>query len=238
MVGRSAFVALAVWISPGMVCLAAQLSFPIWRGSNVLLAGEWDASPIVAVGEVTNVREYGEQFVRTLPWPMSPEVHKLFWCQADFEVKAVVKGRLGSTSRRYLWAAPQPGCPLTYGDDRISSRFRTRVWFLREEGRFLRPTFDGGTSWFLGLFARWEESPVLPARRRLGEFLLTPSAVSDTNKDYAAALWSVGDIACELLGEQGCAQRIRQLAKLGEPALREAACGFLEGQLREGCGSN
>src|ERR1035438_3336537 len=72
-------------------------------------------------------------------------------------------------------------------------------------------------------------------RQRLGALLLTPHANTGTLKAYARYLWDVGDIACDLLGKADCARRIRQLAKLGDPLLRKSACGFLKGQLHEGC---
>ena len=102
---------------------------------------------------------------------------------------------------------------------------------------FLRPTFDYGTYHFLGIFTPWSERPPLPARERMGALLLTPSANSDSLDDYARYLWNIGDIACELLGKPECAKRISRLQRLGNPALRESACGFLKGQLGVDCQS-
>jgi len=75
----------------------------------------------------------------------------------------------------------------------------------------------------------------LRARRRLGALLLTPAANSDSLDDYSRYLWDVGDIACELLGKAECIRRIRGLEGLGNPKLRESACGFLKGQLEVDC---
>ena len=213
----------------------AQQQFPEWRGSTLLLPAVWAASPIIAVGEVTNVASYGEQSVDRLPSPMARSVHKLYWCEGDFKLTAVVKGELDPKPKRYLWASAVPGCKLWPDNPRlIFSRFETRAWFLREEGGLLRPTFDGGTQIFLGLFAKWE-GPRLPARQRLGLLLLDPAANSDTLEDFASYLWDVGDIACELLGKAECVRRIRALTDLGSPKLREAGCDFLKGQLGTDC---
>lgn len=218
--------------------LCGQLRFPEWRGSKETVYGEWMASPVVAVGKVSNISSYGEQNVDRLPWPMSPDVHRLYWCQGDFGVFAVVKGELHTPTKRYLWASAFPGCKLWPDDPHlVYSRFQTRAWFLREEGDFLRPTFDAGTRGFIGLFTRWEDGPPSAARLKLGTLLLTPSANSDNLEDYAHYLWHVGDIACELLGKPICAQRIRALGELGSPSLREQACGFLRGQLGQDCGT-
>jgi hypothetical protein len=76
------------------------------------MGGDWLASPIVAVGEVTNIASYGEQVVERLPPPTSPGVHKLYWRLGDFHVIAVVKGDLRTPSRNYLWATTLPHCEL------------------------------------------------------------------------------------------------------------------------------
>jgi hypothetical protein len=222
--------------SVGLPQLDAQQTFPEWRGSNTLTHGVWIASSIAAVGEVTNVRSYGVQDSKNLPWPMSPEVHKLYWREGDFRATAIVKGESGPAAKTYLWASSLPGCKLWDNDPGlIYSRFKSRVWLLREEGEFLRPPFDSGTVRFIGLLTKWDESARLPARRQLGTLLLTPAANSDTLKDYAHYLWYVGDIACELLGKAECVRQIKALAKMGSPILRENACNFLKGQMDEPC---
>jgi hypothetical protein len=232
---RASLIAL-IWIFLSQYRLPAQQAFPDWRGSNVLLPGVWKASPIATVGEVVNARAYGEQMVENLPWPMSPEVHKLYWCVGDFQTIAIVKGNFESPARKYLWASSLPGCKLWDDDPRlIYHRFRTRVWFLREEEGFLRPPFDGGARHFEGFFLMWDERPELPPQQQLGELMLKPAANSDTLEDHAKYLWDVGDVACELLGKAGCVREIRALAEMGNAAMREAACHFLEGQLGEEC---
>jgi hypothetical protein len=198
--------------------------------------GVWNASSIAAVGEVVNIHAYGEQDVVSLPWPMSPEVHRLYWCEGDFKAIAVVKGELSSVGKKYLWGSSQPGCRLWDDDPRlIYGRDKTRVWFLRKEGGFLRPPFDGGTAKFVGFITKWDESANATARRQFGTMLLTPAANGDVLDDYAKYLWDVGDIACEVLGKAECVQQIRALAELGNPVLRENACHFLEGRLGEAC---
>lgn len=227
------FLFLLALLGPNHV--GAQKKFPEWRGSNLEIPAEWNASPIVAVGELTNITEYGQQSVDRLPWPMSPDVHRLFWCEGDFHAVAVVKGEMHSLNEKYLWGSGMRGCKLSYGSRSGLEKLQTRVWFLREEGAFLRPTFDGGTHGFLGLYTRWDAGPKLPPRERLGVLLLTPKSNADSLRDYAHYLWSVGDIACQLLGKSECVERIRSLATLGDPNLKTAACGYLKGQQEESC---
>ena len=216
----------------------AKKQFPELRVTTVLLPSVWTASPIVAVGEVVNVAAYGEQHVSHLPRPMSPMVHRLYWCEGDFKLTAVVKGELHLPTRKYLWGSVFPGCKLWPDDPDLGySRFQTRAWLLREEGGFLRPTFDAGARRFIGLFAKWDDSQRVPARQQLGLLLLNPAATSDTLEDFASYLRLVGDIACDLLGKTECVEQIRALAGIGNPVLHENACHFLEGQLKTDCAS-
>ena len=224
-----------------VVCLSwgigveAQQWFPQPRGSNVRLPTDWADADIVAVGEVLHARTYGTHIYSSLPYPAKPWEHELHWCVGDFHAKAVVKGSLDGAPQKYLYISWLDcevinGSTPDWGDEA-----RTRVFFLRVEGEFLRPVFDYGTHKYLGLLTRWEQGPNLPPRQRLGALLLTPHANTGTLKDYAYYLWDVGDIACDLLGKAECARRIRQLAKLGSPMLRQNACGFLQGQLHDSC---
>jgi hypothetical protein len=218
------------------ICLGAQ-QFPTLRAAyQTVLEGDWRASTIVAVRDVVNARSYGERTVPGLPWPRPSKPHKEYWCVGDFQVTAVVKGDLPTTPKKYLWATVFPGCHLFPDDPHAwDNRDKTRAWFLREEGEFLRPALDYGGHRFLGVLPGWNDGPPLPAGQRLGVLLLTPVANTDTLKEYARYLGDVVDIAHELLGRVECIRRLRSLARLGNPALRDAACGYLKGQLSEDC---
>ena len=216
--------------------VAAEQEFPQVRVSTTLQQGVWLKSPIVAVGNVTNIASYGKQTVEQLPAPTMPDLHDLYWCQGIFSAVAVVKGDLKGNHRKYLWGSTIPGCELVDNDPKlIYHRFNTKIWFLREEGDFLRPTFDYETFRFMGIFTSWSQGPHLPARRRLGTLLLTPTANNDSLDDFANYLWNIGDIACDLLGKPECIRQIRNLQELGNPTLRLSACNFLQGQLGVDC---
>lgn len=217
-----------------LLCTGAPQRFPEWKGSNLRLYGLWEATPIIAVGNVKNVTEFGQQTVDHLPSPVTQDLHKLYWCQGDFESIATIKGALNA-KKKYVWASVNPGCKLFYGDLRDYSKRLTRVWFLREEGQFLRPTFDGGTAYFYGLYTKWNDGPALAPRERLGVLLLTPQANSDSLAAFADDIWGLADVACSLLAKAECVQRIRALARLGDPNLRVAACEYLKAQQKESC---
>jgi hypothetical protein len=229
-----------------LLCLLCSLpgrqveakDFPEVRASTVFpqMEGTWIASPIVAVGDVDNIVSYGHQVVDRLPGRIPSDLHDLYWCQGDLHVVAVIKGELRGAARKYLWASTAPGCKLVDNNPKlIYHRMKTKFWFLREDGKFLRPTFDYNAYRFYGVFAAWSTGSPLSPRQQLGTLLLTPSATSDSLDDYARYFWNVVDIACELLGKSDCTRRIKNLATLGNPGLRESACAFLKGELQTDC---
>ena len=91
-------------------CGGAEQEFPQVRVSTNRLEGVWLASPIVAVGEVSDITSYGKQTLEHLPAPTMPDLHDLYWCQGYFNAVAVVKGELKEARRKYLWASTIPGC--------------------------------------------------------------------------------------------------------------------------------
>jgi hypothetical protein len=198
----------------------------------VLLPGLWLASPIVAVGELKDVSPMGVQAPVRLPYPVIQDLHTLYWCEAKLSVTGVVKGALPTGLRRYVWGAVNPGCRTSYSADR--ERLRTKIWFLREEGGLIRPTFDGGTMLFYGLDADWVESN-RPAAERLADLLLTPSA-HETPAEFARGLVDAADLACILVGKAECARRIGALSELHDPDLSATVCAYLRAQLEEPCG--
>lgn len=213
----------------------AQRNFPQWNAKPPqLLITLWNTSPIVAVGDMTNVRAFGEQHIDHLAAPVVQDLHVLYWCEAEFRQVASIKGSTLRLGAKYLWASVQPGCAVFHGDRQSYDRRVTRVWFLREEGAFLRPTFDG-TRQFLGLFTKWEDGPSLPPQQKFGAMLLTPSGFEEGLAGLAANIADVADLACAVLGERECVRRISALAKLGDPALRTAACEYLKAEHGEDC---
>lgn len=213
-----------------------QAHFPTFRVSRepVLFGALFELSPIVAIGDLSDVSEFAVQAVDRLPPPIPETLHILHWCQATFRAVAVVKGSLPKANR-YVWGAIEPGCRLFYGNRESYEKRLTRIWFLRSEEGLLRPLDDAGSAHFHGIFARWSEGPDLPPRQRLGLLLLTPEAVASSRQEFAESMWDDADVACSLLGKPECVRRIKALTTLGEPALRRAACEYLRAQQGEDC---
>ena len=110
-----------------------------------------------------------------------------------------------------------------------------RVWFLRNEGDYLRPVVDAGSAFYLRLFPKWENDANVDHQAKFAELLLTPMANDRTLGEFAKGFSNPASVACEILGEMTCSLRIRDLAKLGDPELRGAACNYLESQLLVKC---
>jgi hypothetical protein len=199
------------------------------------LPGLWIDSPIAAVGDVTNISVFAKQDMTGIrpPPPVQP-LTTLYWCQGDFRPVAVVKGELLIASKKLVWGQIHPDCRVSWGEPSKANRPVWRVWFLRDEGKFLRPTYDG-SRFFFELQGRWNDLPSLPPAQRLGVALLTPSSVVENNEDYPALIWNLGDIACELLTKEECVHRIRALAASDGPRLRENLCDYLKAQQGQGC---
>jgi hypothetical protein len=204
----------------------AERGFPVPRGSTALELGDWVDSPMIAVGEVTNAVEYGRQEGENFPWPMSPSVHTLYWCVGDFDTVAVLKVPPPPPGKKYLWATRRPGCQISK-----PGWVKSAAWFLREEGEFLRPVFDYGSYYFLGLRTAWKDGPPLPPRERFGALLLTLEML-EPPPDY---IWTIGDIACDLLGGAECTRRITELMATGSSEMRKQASNFLICLYDEAC---
>jgi hypothetical protein len=214
----------------------AQRQFPEWKVSPVGLSGVWQMAPLIVVGEVANVASVGSQKVSNPPWPASPDLRRIYWCEADFQSYSVLRGHLPPSGEKLLWGASTPGCSFKYltdgqpwGDEPV-----TRVWFLREEGRYLRPVVDAGGLFFCTFHAKRQDGPHSEAQ--FGELLLTPSANSRSLSQFAVeGFYSAASVACLILGQPLCTERLKSLAGLGDPKLSQAACSFLSSQFDEPC---
>jgi len=209
--------------------------FPAVRYIPLTLLGAWESAPLVVVGEARNIQAVGTQKVKNLPWPAPPTVNLIYWCKATLSVSTSVKGRFPIKEKQLLWGAIRPGCNLYLDDQNGDGRPAIRVWFVREEGDYLRPVVDGFGIYYIRFDAEWDESSTIDAEAQFGELLLTPSARSATLKDFAEGFFNPASAACFILGRERCVERIRSLAALGEPALRESACGFLKSEYRLEC---
>jgi hypothetical protein len=185
----------------------------------------------VVVGEVRNITSVGDEPVKDLPWPAGPWIKRIYWCEADFNAYAIIKGPPPALGKRYEWGAIRPGCKL----DALPPD-STRVWFIREEGDYIRPVVDAGGRFYVTFLVKWDYNSKEEPQTRLGRLLLNPTARHASLRQFAEEIYDeLVTTGCMILGKARCVEEIRALTSLGDPDLTRAACDFLKSQFREQC---
>ena len=217
----------------------SQEQFPQWKVAPIGLSGTWESAADaggVVVGRVTNVVALGSQQISNQPWPVS-HVHEIYWCKADFHASAVVKGRLPTPGKPFLWAAIRPGCGFEwfrYGYDETEAPF-TQVWFVREEGEYIRPVVDGGGVFSISFHGKWFDPPEKDAPTVLALLMLNPEALGWTPSHYAVVFYYAVSLARTILGEEETVKRLKALATRQDPDIRTSVCSYLDSQFRQPC---
>ena len=174
---------------------AEQRQFPRLHLGTSSLKGFWKAAPIVAVGDLRNVKRFGRQELNLPILLSASKVTSIYWCQGEFVTVAAIRGNPGGSVRKYLWATGPAGCLVSTGDQKEFAKLKTRIWFLRVEGEYLRPLFDAGNQ-IVGLRKVWQKDSENSPSEQLGELLLDPSASCRGNWQLscgpAGRLWSHG----------------------------------------------
>jgi hypothetical protein len=191
----------------------------------------------VVVAELDNVEAVGSQKIANPPWPAPPKPIRIYWCEGDFKIHSVVKGEIPRTAKKFLWGGTRPGCDLTeHGKGATGSRGPiTRVWFVREEGNYIRPLVDAFGVYFLAVKGEWPDGTREEAQKKLGRALLTPDALGMGLGIYSFHFSELASTACFILGRDECIERVQGLANLGNRALRKEACDYLSTQFKEKC---
>jgi hypothetical protein len=218
----------------------SQDHFPEWRSGSIGLSGSWEAAPNVVVGDVSNIVALGPQEIANPPWPVPNSVHEIYWCQADFKADAAIKGDLPSSGKKFLWAAIRPGCGFEwfrYGYDEKEAP-TTRIWFVREEGEYIRPVVDAGGVFFVSLHGKWFNPPKQEAPRMLALLMLNPAALGMSTAHYSIIFNTPVQLVRTILGDAEMAERLSDLAAStasSDRDLHEAVCYYLKDQLGRSC---
>lgn len=216
----------------------SQQRFPEWKVLPLGLLGSWDRASSVVVADLQNVEYVGSQKITNPPWPVQPAMVRIYWCQGDFNVYSAVKGKVPRNGKKFLWGGGKPGCHLTeHAKGATEGRGpMTRVWFVREEGNYIRPVVDALGVYFVAFNVKWDDGSREDSKKKFGRLLLSPNAVDTSPRDYGR-WWDfeLPSTACSILGRDECIGRIKGLAALGDPLLRRNACDFLKSQFRETC---
>jgi len=220
----------------GVSVSSAQIVFPNWTVEPLGLSGVWERASFIVIGSLRDVHPIGSVRPATFPAMSSPNIRLIYWCEGNFEWKQVIRGQKLFQVTKYRWGAIRPGCGLE-----MEARLRpdeplTEVWFLREEGGYLRPVIDAGGPLFFTLHTKWEpNSPGLEAERYFGKLLLSPTAIGFAAPEFARSFFKPAGLACWILGKDDCIPIILRLAATYPGQLHDAACEFLKSDLTVMC---
>jgi hypothetical protein len=193
---------------------------------NLQLIDLWSRAALVVTGSVAHVNRIG---VPRLGKNVNSESITVYPCEAEFSPSIVVKGHAEDANRKLLWFSYFPNCAFPYRPEDTVGQV-DRIWFLRVDGRWLRPVADNAAP-FLGLFQPFspnnDDSESI--RRALIRQLLTPEAVARTNREFAEHFFDLFGVACEITTEQMCFQILSERYKESAPEVRAEICRFLAG---------
>jgi hypothetical protein len=225
----------AAWLS---TCgCAAQQQFPELKVAPYIFAvGNWIRAEDVLVGDVSDIRSLGVQQIEQAPDPLPRDLHEIYWCQADFHADAVIKGKLPAAKKKLVWGVIRPDCTVeSRGFGYFGGEPRTRVWFLREEGDYLRPSVDVGGVLFVAFKYKWEKIPALSAPRVFASVLLDPAALG-LRRTHRERLFEVIDISRSILEPAEFISRMQAVAAhFPDTDLNRSICGYLESEFNQGC---
>ena len=214
----------------------AQQGFPSFTAAPLLLTGTWERAEAAVVAEVQNIRPLGVQRSVRLSWPVAEGTYSVYWCQGDFHVISIISGRAPADGKKFVWGSLMPGCRTFPPSQLPEKRPVTRVWFVREEGDFVRPVVDYHPEFFYELHTAWNESTSPAPQIRFAQLLLTPGANAPTLSEFATRGFpEPANLACFILGAAECISRIKALATLGDANLRRTSCSYLNSQFGEAC---
>jgi len=205
--------------------------------SPIGLVGSWERAESVVIGDVGNITSLGSQKVDNPPWPVASTVQQIYWCQADFRSDSVLKGKAPASGKRFIWAAIRPGCGFEwfrYGYEETTPP-ATRVWFLREEGEYIRPVVDGGGVLFASFHAKFASAGRAEDRMRFALLFLSPPALGMNDAQYSVIFHTPVDFARVILGDAELADALRRLGWYPDPHLRESTCEYLKINLQQSC---
>jgi hypothetical protein len=214
----------------------AQEKFPTFKASPLLLLSVWEKADAAVVGDLRNIRPMGIQRIKRLPWPQTPRVFSVYWCEADFIVYSTVKGKPPAAGKKFVWGSGLSGCKVPMRNRQADAETVTRVWFIREEERYVRPVVDYPARFFTVIYTAWADAASAAPQIRFAQLILTPNANTGTLREFASDTFpDPAFLACWILGKEECISRMRGLAALGDSELRHRACEYLESQFRETC---
>jgi hypothetical protein len=215
----------------------SQEPFPKWEVAVIGLVGTWERADDVVVGDVSNVQALGSQKISDPPWPVASTINEIFWCRADFHADSVVKGKIPTPGKKLIWAAIRPGCGLErfrYGYEESTPPV-TRVWFVREEGEYIRPVVDAGAVFFASFHGRFTAAGKPEDWKRFALLFLNPEALGMSPAHYSVIFYYPVQLVRTILGDTECVEALRALSAYPDVSLHESVCTYLNSNFQQSC---
>src|SRR5690348_17567067 len=96
---------------------------------------------------------------------------------------------------------------------RLDTAERTKIWFIREEGGYLRPPSDGSPDLFYALRIRWVPSLGEDPRLQFGHLLLSAKLNPKWTPGFKSELFDRLSLAFAVLGtDEACIRDLRAMA--------------------------
>ena len=209
-----------------LVSLTSCRPFPIsprWQG-RPHLPYLWSESTVVAAGQLTSVRRIGRPIGLVEPANNAP--FTLYPCEGQFLPSAFLKGGIDSTIPKILLFSWFPKCSFGVGKD-FDINPVERIWFLRQEGEWLRPIIDNDSAFF-DLFEPFEASAsVAETQARFARALLSPKIVAQDQAAFFRRLPEFYELSCQISGSDTCFANLRHMQQEAQPPLRAEICRWL-----------
>ena len=111
----------------------------------------------------------------------------------------------------------------------------TRVWFVREDGEYIRPVVDGGGVLFASFHVRFTAAGKPEDSKRFARLFLNPGALGMSPAHYAVVFHTPVEFARVILGDSEWADALKRVAASGDIRLRESACEYLHIYFQQDC---
>jgi hypothetical protein len=213
MIKPSCMVWFGVVLSVGAPVCRAQQSLPDFRVAPWMVAeGSWTRAESVVVGDISNIKLMAYQQVASLPAPLPASVHEIRWCEADFHAVAMIKGKMPDPLKKYVWATIQQDCRLggVFGYTGSEPPV-TRVWFLREEDEYLRPSVDAGGVYYASFHVDWRNVPASEAAGTFARLLVDPAALGFASEQQDR-LFEMIEVSRAILGQEKFVAQLKAVA--------------------------
>jgi hypothetical protein len=218
-------VPIATFLCIALFSCNAFRRVPEWSVGSGGFCGSFEAATLIAIGRLSEIQRFATERIERPPWPVQPVFKTVYWCSGRLRIHRVLKGQFSGSEGRLVWGTVRP-CETDLGHyGRLDGD--TQVWFLRQEGRWLRPTVDLGGPYYVAFNAPEQAFLGPDPIATIGRLLLKPEAIADSDAQFATVLSPLATNACCVLGVASCRTALTELLSHPDAAVRDAAATYI-----------